>query len=924
MAVACSAAAQQAAFRVRLGVNDSAPRVWDGSVTVTGGTLAYLREWRPRMGDRMTGARSWTMATRRGENDPTRVAQRSAFAPQPKPYLLVPGLFAGLTGPAPSALFRTPAGTFTVHPGALRLGKPLAMLGGSVSVDAVPFAERLSSGPETQDEFPALAAGEGSREIWAAWLAWRDDASEIVVRRHDGRAWGPPVKPLSAPGDIHTVRLARGAGGAVWVVWSQQTDGNWDLFARRWSSGEWGPLERLTTDAQPDIFPQTATDAGGRPWVVWQGFRNGQADVFARRRDASGWTPEERLSPSGANDWEPSIAADRQGKVYVAWDTYDRGDYDVVLRAFAGGVWQQPVSVTATPKYEANVTLTCDARNRLWLAWNESGFNWGKDTAYHQKPEGTPLHQWARAVVNVFDGGRFLEPEADVNEVRPEGHATYHDFPVIHADRAGRVWLWFRHRTVPILDTPTQNPTDFAVWESYAVWLDGAAWSEPVPMPFSAGRGDMRASLANDAGGGLWAAWSTDNRDFTGGREPDADVWAARMPAPAGPPVEPALRPVAQFTQKESKIHLNEPADVQRIRAHRIEAGGRTYRLFRGDTHRHTEMSFDGGSDGTLLQAYRYALDAAALDYLAVTEHCGVHNNVETVRCGAGGAGTRYYEYLVQQSVDLFTLPGSFTPIYAYERSVSAPNGHRNVLLPTRGHAYLPIPNEEHRGQTDATALFNYLRPKRGIAIPHTVGGTDWRSHDPDVQPLVEIYQGFRSSYEYEGAPRSGHRVNPLTGPGDRQGRGYVWEAWAKGYRIGVQASSDHHSTHTSYAVTIAPEGSRTGLIEAMRRRHNYAATDNIVVDYRVRANGRDYLQGEEVEARDGFRLVVNIVGTAPLRQIDVIRDQEFVLTRQHLPSETAFTYEDRSWTAGVHFYYVRVQQVDGQIAWSSPVWITR
>ena len=38
---------------------------------------------------------------------------------------------------------------------------------------------------------------------------------------------------------------------------------------------------------------------------------------------------------------------------------------------------------------------------------------------------------------------------------------------------------------------------------------------------------------------------------------------------------------------------------------------------------------------------------------------------------------------------------------------------------------------------------------------------------------------------------------------------GFVWNAWAKAYKLGVQASSDHVSTHTPYACVIAENSSR-------------------------------------------------------------------------------------------------------------------
>ena len=32
--------------------------------------------------------------------------------------------------------------------------------------------------------------------------------------------------------------------------------------------------------------------------------------------------------------------------------------------------------------------------------------------------------------------------------------------------------------------------------------------------------------------------------------------------------------------------------------------------------------------------------------------------------------------------------------------------------------------------------------------------GTDWRDNEPQIEPVVEIYQGARNSYEVVGGPR--------------------------------------------------------------------------------------------------------------------------------------------------------------------------
>ena len=94
----------------------------------------------------------------------------------------------------------------------------------------------------------------------------------------------------------------------------------------------------------------------------------------------------------------------------------------------------------------------------------------------------------------------------------------------------------------------------------------------------------------------------------------------------------------------------------------------------------------DGNNDGSLLDTYRYAMDAAELDFLGVSDHNG-----------PGGPDIEYINWLLQQMADLLFLPSTFSPLYGYERSVVYPNGHRNVMFAERGIPTLPIPPEERK-----------------------------------------------------------------------------------------------------------------------------------------------------------------------------------------------------------------------------------
>jgi hypothetical protein len=275
----------------------------------------------------------------------------------------------------------------------------------------------------------------------------------------------------------------------------------------------------------------------------------------------------------------------------------------------------------------------------------------------------------------------------------------------------------------------------------------------------------------------------------------------------------------------------------------------------------------------------------------------------------------------------MFHVPGFFTALYGTERSLGYPNGHRNLIFAKRGVRILPITPAEQKSST-GPVLYPYLRQNNGLATSHTSHtnmGTDWRDNDPDLEPLVEIFQGARTSAEHEGAPLSPTEKRTELWAGGYRPLGFVWNAWAKGYKLGVQASSDHVSTHTSYACLIAEDSTREALMDAMRKRHAYAATSNILLDYRMNVGGATYLQGDIVaSAREAPELWAKIVGTGPLRKVDVIRDNQYIYAQEPRGESYELRYRDNAISPGEHYYYVRVEQQDGNVAWSSPIWIRR
>jgi len=149
--------------------------------------------------------------------------------------------------------------------------------------------------------------------------------------------------------------------------------------------------------------------------------------------------------------------------------------------------------------------------------------------------------------------------------------------------------------------------------------------------------------------------------------------------------------------------------------------------------------------------------------------------------------------------------------------------------------------------------------------------------------------------------------------------KGFLWNALARGYRLGFESSSDHISTHASYAVVLVEKPGREAIREAFRARRCFAATDNIGLVVTC----ADHLMGEEFPLADRPTLEIRAVGTAPITRLDIVRDNRYVFSAAPNRETLDLKWTDADPAPGpVSYYYVRIQQADGNLAWSSPMWI--
>jgi hypothetical protein len=792
-----------------------------------------------------------------------------------------------------------------------RAALPLARFAATIPAEA-------ASDTAKQSDWPAIVhTADGA--LWIAYVEWNDkDADRVLVRRRaPGGAWSAPVELRDGSGDHYAPALAAVGNGVV-AVWSAQLDGNFEIVSAPVAPNlSPGRVERLTRAPHGDFDVRAASDPKGNVTIVWQSFRSGNADIFLMRRLGGRWGRETRVSESQANDWSPALALDARGVAWVSWDSYQHGNYDVFLRPVENGKPGAIVPVTSEPAAQFHSTVTVDAQGRVWVAWDDAGVNWGKDfSATSSAPGSRGLHYSRELGIRVWANGRLQEPSAKLDPILTGRMRRYAELPHLMTDAAGAVHLVFRHWT----DTRPHE-----IYHFYATRLAGGQWSEPDQLGNSSGQNSQRASLAAAPGGGLTVAYSSDGRSAL--NLPKSQDHALHYVAYTAPLRKAGSEANAGFAD----VILPSPGTPAPARPrHSMTLAGKTYKLMMGDCHRHTDIRGHSGVDGSVLDTYRYAIDAAQLDFLGTSDH-------NEVTGGGWPDGLRDYQwYWVQKAVDLFTHAPVFIGIYSYEHSMASPGGHRNVLFLRRGAPLRMIDRGKGYESQDNSppAMWKFWEEKvlsqpgqKSVIVPHTFASgplADWNWPNARFDCLLEIYQGCRGSYEAWRAPAREKRGGTQT---DRQGH-FAQDALRAGNVYGFVSFSDHGSTHNSWAAVWALSEDRRGIIDGMYDRRTFAASDEIIV--RVSADG--HMPGEEWTAAASRppRIEARIDAPGTILRIDIVKDGKFVYTIRPNQRSAEINYQDTEARPGKSYYYLRVFQRDAEnpegdpeIAWASPFYVT-
>ena len=281
-------------------------------------------------------------------------------------------------------------------------------------------------------------------------------------------------------------------------------------------------------------------------------------------------------------------------------------------------------------------------------------------------------------------------------------------------------------------------------------------------------------------------------------------------------------------------------------------------RVHWGDPHGQTEETV---GIGTLDDYFTYARDAAALDFV------GHQGNDFQITAGIWQA--------IREKAAAYHEPGRFVSFLGYEWSGNTPGGgdhnvhflHDDGPLHRSSHWQVPDRTDEATDRHPVSRLYEQFRGREDVLlIPH-VGGRHANLiefFDDELIPLVEICSAW-GVFEW------------LTD-----------DALQRGARIGFAGGSDDHTARPGFAsppphhfgirggltAALASACTREALWEALKARRTYATTGvRILLD--VTANG--HAMGSAFSTDDPVELSVQVVGTAPLWRVEVLRWPEVI-----------------------------------------------
>ena len=345
------------------------------------------------------------------------------------------------------------------------------------------------------------------------------------------------------------------------------------------------------------------------------------------------------------------------------------------------------------------------------------------------------------------------------------------------------------------------------------------------------------------------------------------------------------------------------------------------YNFYFGQLHAHTNYS-DGL--GTPDQALEYAKNAAQVDFLALTDHSNYFDTTSKLgtfddpnsgspsEVNAAMSKWAYYKSLFQKH-----QTEDFLPIYGFEMTWSGQYGHintfnsngfvsrNNSVLSARGGAGLKAYYELLKDQDGTFSQFNHPGPTFGTF-------EDFAHYDKLVDDKINLIE-------------VGNGEGPVRGSGYFPSYQYYAQALDKGWHVAPSNGQDNHKgkwgdANTTRTVVIADALTLPSFQESIENLMVYSTEDN---NFEIFYTANDMPMGTRFE-EDLEELDILVEFSDP-DAVDVIGKVSIMVNGGLAVHEERINTNTGKMEVTIpneySYYYIMVEQGDGDIAVTAPVW---
>jgi len=676
----------------------------------------------------------------------------------------------------------------------------------------------------------------------------------------------------------------------------------------------------LSGDGPRAYNPHSIISSDGAIYVFWEEWIADKVRIASRCLKDGAWGEKSYISPAGVRGYYP-YACQSGNDICVAWCSPCMDDigYDVYLSINNGTGWSRPVKVNDKAGYNLYPTICPGTDGGVWVCYvndtdQEFYTDWLTELVKPYLQDEAAIKQRNcyfksfATVVRYYREGKWYTAEAnetanDRGEVLAAGHIHY---PVIKTDEKGRPWIFARKFNGGKLN---------GQFNVKAYVLNDGVWTEikiadehyegdkyPVNVLQLPDKFVVAMQYFDDYDQDNVITEKTHRKpdpEEIGFKRERSNVKALVIDTREREGNKPA---VTEFFFNGGAFEETLP-DNEEIN-NQSNSGGRN--VYFGNLHIHSEISrcrID--TNQSLDFNYRWMQDIIKGDFSAITDH--------------SEQMSRYQWKFSRKIADFYNNEPTFVTFYSYEwtyknRKNEPHDGHRNVyLLDDTGNCW----DRNAFDAIDGYRLYARLKEENGICVSHHTSELqfrrDWNIYDPDIEPVVEIFQDRRGSFEYKGAP--GSDIFPAERTTDGA---WVDDALKKGYKLGFVSGGEHFGM--SMAGVFCNKLTRSDVFEALKRKKCYASTRaRILLNFSI--NGYDMGSEACVAGDEEIKISVSVTGTDQILSICLLKNCVELFELNPMDSKVQFSYKTNEINDGDYFY-IRIIQKDKEMAWSSPIWI--